>query len=160
MNAINQKRGLREYLPSALNVISALIALSIGFIADIKLPISKSSAMVLGVLLILLGGFLFVWAASKIKEAILGEVEPRLSVLVKDGPYRLVRHPVYLGTTIMLAGATIALRSPLGFIAVFVLFLPTEVYRAKLEERALERKFKEEWKRYAAQTGFFIPKVG
>jgi protein-S-isoprenylcysteine O-methyltransferase Ste14 len=42
---------------------------------------------------------------------------------------------------------------------VFLLFLPSEIYRAKLEEKALESKFGSEWEDYTAQTGFFLPYV-
>jgi len=89
-----------------------------------------------------------------------GIVEPRLEVLVKDGPYRFVRHPVYLGNGIALVGVTILLRSWLGLLAVFLLFLPTELHRAKLEEQALAKKYGAEWESYAKRTSFFLPAFG
>ena len=71
-----------------------------------------------------------VWAAFHIRGAFLCEVKPRLDTLVQSGPYRYVRHPVYLGMTVALVGATIVMRSWPGLIAVFLLFLPSEIYRA------------------------------
>ena len=66
---------------------------------------------------------------------------------------------VYLGMTIALFGVTVSLRSWLGMISVFLLFLPTEIYRAKLEEKALFRLFGAEWESYLSQAGFFLPIV-
>lgn len=120
----------------------------------------KEMAKFLGLLIVYAGMALVIWAAVHIKKAFMGEVEPRLDVLVRDGPYRFVRHPVYLGMTIALAGLTVVLRSWLGLIGVFLLFLPSEVYRAKLEEKALAFKFGSELENYAAQTGFILPFIG
>lgn len=82
-----------------------------------------------------------------------------MDVLIKTGPYRFVRHPVYLGMTIALTGIPVAMRSCYGLIGVFLLFLPSEIYRAKLEEKALKGKFGSEWEAYAARTGFMLPSV-
>jgi protein-S-isoprenylcysteine O-methyltransferase Ste14 len=40
---------------------------------------------------------------------------------------------------------------------VFIFFLPSEIYRAKLEEKALHEKFEKEWEEYIRNTGFFLP---
>lgn len=95
-----------------------------------------------------------------INGAFLSEVDPRLKVLVKDGPYRMVRHPVYLGMTIALARIPVALRSWAGLVGLLVLFLPSEIYRAMLEEKALSKNFGSEWDNYAAQTEFILPLIG
>lgn len=153
-------RTTNEYLPSILNVVTGMGVFYISFLEEFKFPIPKETAKFLGLLIVYAGMALVIWAAVHIKRAFWGEVEPRLDVLVRDGPYRFVRHPVYLGMTFALAGLTIALRSWLGLISVFLLFLPSEVYRAKLEEKALACKFGSEWENYVAQTGFISPFIG
>jgi protein-S-isoprenylcysteine O-methyltransferase Ste14 len=35
--------------------------------------------------------------------------------------------------------------------------LPSEIYRAKLEEKALAQKFRAEWENYSKKTGFILP---
>ncbi len=76
---------------------------------------------------------------------------------MRSGPYRFVRHPVYLGMTVALAGVAISVRSWPGLIAVLGLFLPSEIYRAKLEEEALRKTHGAEWEAYADETGFLLP---
>ena len=150
----------REYLPAILNVLAAVGVTLISFFIEFRFPMSKEMAKSLGLFIVVIGMGLVVWAAAHIKGAFMGEVEPRLDVLVQDGPYRHIRHPVYLGMTIALAGIPVALRSWLGLIGVLVLFLPSEIYRARLEEKALWRQFGSEWEKYAARTGFILPLIG
>jgi len=91
------------------------------------------------------------------KESFSGEVKPKLNVFIQTGPYKYVRHPVYLGTTIALIGVALSLRSWPGLASVFVLFLPAAIYRAKLEDRQLFKTFGEMWKNYQDTTGFIFP---
>jgi protein-S-isoprenylcysteine O-methyltransferase Ste14 len=153
-------RNMNEYLPAILNIVTVVGVLLISFLVELRFPMPKGMAKFLGLFIVYAGMALVIWAAVHIKGALAGMVEPRLDVLVRDGPYRFVRHPVYLGMTIALVGTAVALRSWLGLIGVFLLFLPTEIYRARLEEKALARKFGSEWENYAAQTGFILPFIG
>lgn len=151
---------LKEHLPGALTILNGGAVFLISFLVKLRFSMPKEIAKPIGFGFIVVGMSLVIWAAAYVKEAFLGEVEPELNVIVKNGPYRFVRHPVYLGMTIAILGVPIALRSWPGLIAALLLFLPTEIYRAKLEEKALLRKFGKEWEKYAAQTGFFLPFIG
>lgn len=151
---------MAEYLPAILNLLAASGVLLLSFFVHLGFPMSREAARTLGMLTVAGGMALVAWAAVHIREAFLGEVQPRLDELIQSGPYRFVRHPVYLGMTIALAGVPISLRSWPGLIGVFLLFLPSEVYRARLEEKALLREFGARWKDYAHRTGFMLPLVG
>ena len=77
-------------------------------------------------------------------------------VLVERGPYRLVRHPIYLAGLLLAAGSFLAHPSPAsaclgGGFAVGV------VLKAWLEERALRGVLGEEYARYAARVPALIP---
>ncbi len=152
----NFRRLKDEYLPPILNGISGTGVLAVSIFTNLRMPIQKFVATLIGLIILYTGILVVVWATVFIKEAILGEVQPRLNILVKNGPYKFVRHPVYLGMTIALLGATIVTRNWLGMIGVFVLFLPSEIYRARLEEKALEKKFGVEWREYENKTSFLI----
>jgi protein-S-isoprenylcysteine O-methyltransferase Ste14 len=153
-------RNTDEYLPGILNGATAVGVMLVSFLIDLHLPMSKEVAKPVGMAVVAAGMAVALWATAHIKAAVLGEVEPRLDRLVQSGPYRFVRHPIYLGMTIALVGAALALRSWPGMLGALLLFLPSEIYRARLEERALSRRFGSEWKDYAARTGFILPRVG
>ena len=60
---------------------------------------------VLGVLLLLAGVAVFVWAARTLGGSFTAYPRPRPDgVLVEDGPYRFVRHPVYSAGVLVLLG--------------------------------------------------------
>ena len=154
------KENTSEYLPAIMNVFTAACVFLFSFLVDFRFSLSREIAKTIGFLLVGIGMTMVLYAALYVKGAFLGEVEPRLKVLVKDGLYLMVRHPVYLGMTIALAGIPVALRSWVGLIGVLVLFLPSEIYRVKLEEKALSNMFGGGWDNYAAQTGFILPLIG
>jgi protein-S-isoprenylcysteine O-methyltransferase Ste14 len=154
---MSMNRNTVKYLPAILTVLAASAVLLLSFFVHPGFPISREAAKTLGILLVAGGMALVVWAATHIRDAFLGEVQPRLAELIQTGPYQFVRHPVYLGMTIALAGVAISLRSWPGLIAVFLLFLPSQVYRARLEEKALLQEFGARWKDYARRTGFILP---
>jgi protein-S-isoprenylcysteine O-methyltransferase Ste14 len=85
-------------------------------------------------------------------------VLPEARGLVRRGPYRLVRHPVYLGEIVALAGLTVAAPGTWN-LGVFAMFVVAQVTRTHLEERALTEAFPD-YAGYAAETGRLVPLVG
>ena len=80
---------------------------------------------------------------------------PEVRGLVTHGPYRLVRHPVYLGELGACAGLVLAAPSGWNF-AVAVAFATAQAVRIRLEERALLAEFPE-YGEYAASTPRLVP---
>jgi len=149
---------MRKYnLPSTIFVLSALATMAIGFWSKSSLPVSRETGRLLGMFIFLLGMTLFTWACLCLQSAFYGSVEPVTDQLVVNGPYSLVRHPLYLSMIISLFGLGIALRSFLGIVAIFVLFLPALICRARLEEQALERKYGTSWQEFERRTFFLVP---
>jgi protein-S-isoprenylcysteine O-methyltransferase Ste14 len=85
-------------------------------------------------------------------------VLPEARGLVTRGPYRLVRHPVYLGEIGACAGLAIASPS-LRNAAVLGALAAAQAVRMGLEERALTQTFPG-YARYAANTPRVIPRFG
>src|SRR5919197_6360791 len=81
---------------------------------------------------------------------------PEARGLVTRGPYRLVRHPVYLGELGAWAGLVIGAPQPRNLVALAAL-LPAQLVRMRLEERALEREFPE-YAAYAARIPRLLPR--
>jgi protein-S-isoprenylcysteine O-methyltransferase Ste14 len=77
--------------------------------------------------------------------------------LVTDGPYRLVRHPLYSALFLGYLGTLLALQSWV-LTAWFPVFVASYLVFAHKEEDIMERGFGEAYRAYRRQTGMFIPK--
>lgn len=149
----------RENLVALSHVVSWSLPLVVRLFADNEIPITKVVAKPLGMAVFLLGMFMFAWAVAYLKGAFLGNAEPKSDKLITSGPYRLVRHPVYLSMVISAIGLAIGLRSLWGVMAVLFLLIPVGIYRAKLEESALKRRFGTAWDNYAKRTYLMFPPI-
>lgn len=79
--------------------------------------------------------------------------------LVTTGPYRLVRHPIYLGLALIAAGNALAFASWPALGIVLFGIVPTFAWRARTEERLLGRIFGERYAAYRQRTGMIIPRL-
>jgi protein-S-isoprenylcysteine O-methyltransferase Ste14 len=77
--------------------------------------------------------------------------------LVITGPYRLVRHPIYLGLAVLAMGEALAFSSWPGFLMVLCGIVPTFAWRARAEETLLSRTFGERYALYRRRTQMIIP---
>ena len=77
--------------------------------------------------------------------------------LVTTGPYRLVRHPIYLGLILLALGQAAAFSSWFAGLFVLVWIVPTFAWRAAAEETLLSRTFGERYVLYRRQTKMIIP---
>ena len=77
--------------------------------------------------------------------------------LVTRGPYRRVRHPIYLFQVVMLAGVALLLPTVLSF-AVLLVHLVCVWIKATDEEKYLLGIHGEEYRAYLDRTGRLLPK--
>jgi len=77
--------------------------------------------------------------------------------LVAEGPYRLVRHPGYLGTLLLWLGAGIATSNWIAATAISLPMLGSYWYRIQAEEAMLAHTFPREYQSYAVRTWRLIP---
>lgn len=78
--------------------------------------------------------------------------------LVTDGVYKVVRHPLYASIIWMIYAVGILYKNYLVIILNTIIFIPFMTYRAKQEEKELEKIF-EEYKNYKKRVGMFFPKI-
>ena len=79
--------------------------------------------------------------------------------LVREGPFRWVRHPAYLSMIIELLSLALILRAWWTGLVVFAIFLPTLLVRIRIEETALIEKFGESYLEFKRTTPSLFPRV-
>jgi protein-S-isoprenylcysteine O-methyltransferase Ste14 len=77
--------------------------------------------------------------------------------LVTTGPYRFVRHPIYLGLALLAMGEALAFSSWPAVVIVLSGIVPTFAWRARAEDRLLSRTFGEGYAVYRQRTKMIIP---
>ena len=78
--------------------------------------------------------------------------------LVKNGVYKIVRHPLYASIIWMIYSVGVLCQNYLVIILNTIVFIPFMYYRAKQEEKELMLVFNE-YSDYVKNTGMFFPKV-
>jgi protein-S-isoprenylcysteine O-methyltransferase Ste14 len=108
-----------------------------------------------------LGGVAFRWYAiyvlGKYFSVRLG-IQPGQTVM-KDGPYRWIRHPSYTGSLITMLGFGLAFTNWLCLVSVPLIVLIGYSYRANVEERMLVTALGDPYREYMKNTKRFIPFV-
>lgn len=79
--------------------------------------------------------------------------------LVTAGPYRVLRHPSYTGTLLVVFGLGLALENSISFACLFVGPLLALLYRIRVEEAMLADLFGDEYTRYQRRTWRLLPLV-
>jgi protein-S-isoprenylcysteine O-methyltransferase Ste14 len=85
-------------------------------------------------------------------------VLPEARGLVTRGPYRLVRHPLYLGELTAVLGVVLGSREPLWAGLTWLVCVGLQLVRTGYEERNIRAEFPE-YAEYAARTKRLIPGV-
>jgi protein-S-isoprenylcysteine O-methyltransferase Ste14 len=77
--------------------------------------------------------------------------------LIRTGPYAYMRHPIYSGVLLGVAGTALVLDEWRGVLAFFIL-LTNYAIKAKREENVLAGAFAEEFAEHKKQAGFLLPR--
>jgi protein-S-isoprenylcysteine O-methyltransferase Ste14 len=78
--------------------------------------------------------------------------------LVRSGPYRWVRHPIYTGLTLAMLGTAIVRAQLRGVIAVVLAYIGFKI-KSKIEERVMTDTFGADYDDYRTHTGAILPKL-
>ena len=114
----------------------------------------------LGAGLIFVGDLLFIWSHKALGRNWSPILEIRKGhILVTDGPYRFIRHPMY--AAIFLIGIGVSLLSANWIVALSYMLPTTSMYLVRIsdEEKMMIEKFGNEYREYMTRTGRLIPKL-
>ena len=116
--------------------------------------------MILGTIMIVGGYAGTLWCYKALGDAWrMGIRRREKTVLVKNGPYHFVRHPVYFFQIVLLFGTTLLLPTLFSLVLVGI-DLCCVFVKALDEEDHLMRVLGPEYSAYLAATGRFLPKIG
>jgi protein-S-isoprenylcysteine O-methyltransferase len=143
-------------------LIVATYALAVVAISTRVLPTVELPGVVpwVGIGVGLVGFVLRVWAMR-----VLGRFYTRRLVttadqhVVQEGPYRLVRHPGYLGSLLVWTGASASSENLLSIGAVAVLLAVAYAYRIHMEERMLIEALGQPYEDYRRRSWRLLPFV-
>jgi protein-S-isoprenylcysteine O-methyltransferase Ste14 len=112
----------------------------------------------LGVALTTVGVAIAIWARRTLGEYWSARVTLKEEHrLIRTGPYRWVRHPIYTGMFLAGAGTALVVGEWRGLLAI-ALMLVTHSRKALREEKLLTREFGDEYAAYRQSTGFLFPR--
>ena len=140
-----------------------LVPLLLGLLLQRVWPIAlapaglRSAVRVLGGVLIVLWVILSVTAIREFRRAGTHVIPTRPATTVVDtGPYRFTRNPMYLGLTLLYLAVTLLTNALWTLLLLPVVLLVMQRTVIDREERYLERKFGEEYRRYKARVRRWI----
>jgi protein-S-isoprenylcysteine O-methyltransferase Ste14 len=148
--AVVAARGFRERVFPVL----VLIAGPAGVVLLSRQSVVSSPALAsFGLIVDVVGGVLTVWALAHLRTSFSVMVEARR--IVTTGPYRFLRHPLYLGEALALFGLCLMIGTIESVL--FALTLNTlQLVRARLEETKLAFRFPA-YREYRSRTPFIVP---
>jgi protein-S-isoprenylcysteine O-methyltransferase Ste14 len=160
---IPQSRESRFYRPLRLLILALTFSLlfwqrtAVGFLGARFTP-SSSAVSATGFVAALIGLGVALWARVRLGQYWSDKVVLQEGhQLIRGGPYAYMRHPIYSGVLLGVAGTALVLGEVRGIVA-FVILLVNYSIKAKREENILEHKFGEQFKLHRKQAGFLLPK--
>lgn len=79
--------------------------------------------------------------------------------LVRSGPYRMLRHPIYTSMLCVLLGTGLMITSDLRFAVALVVFLAGTEIRVRIEDGLLASRFGDKFREYQRTVSAYIPFV-
>jgi protein-S-isoprenylcysteine O-methyltransferase Ste14 len=140
------------FWPAVVALVGTFLLNVVGY-----LPVHESTstdALLVASGVVVLGTLWTIWSLATLGRCF--GLFPEVRGLVLRGPYRLVRHPVYLGELASAVGLLIARPDPLVF-GLFALFTVLQYGRTVYEERALAAAFPSDYPAYAQRVPRLVP---
>ena len=123
-----------------------------------RVPEAFAGQRVAGALVIALGAAMACWSLLFFKSWRFRAALTPDHQLATGGPFRYVRHPIYLGLDLLALGSALWVPTPVLWVSVALMVLGSDL-RGRAEEKLLIARFGEEYRSYLARTPRFIPGI-
>jgi protein-S-isoprenylcysteine O-methyltransferase Ste14 len=150
-----------QNVPVYFTVIT-LVALILGVfrLGVIEYKTEYLTVRIVGLFLYVIFSWVQIWSFKSLGEFYSQEILIyKNHELINKGPYKILRHPQYLAQILVDIGGGLAVMSYL-LLPIALIEIPFLIMRAILEEKLLEKNFKERFAEYKKKTGFLIPFIG
>lgn len=110
-----------------------------------------------GLFVMIIGYAIFIWSVVARGRYATSWQMPSDHKLVDRGPYRYVRHPSYLGYSLMFLGFALLWHNALALFPLIA--IPGYVLIARREEEMLVARFRDAYVQYQKRVGCFLPRI-
>lgn len=133
-----------------------LVGLLLGHFVPIP-PLPRVPSRILSAFLVVPGLGLTLWSLGLFLRARTSPLPMRpATALVRSGPYRWTRNPMYLGLLLLYLGAALLFDVPWALLLSPLVVLLVGRLVIRREEKYLEERFGEEYRRYMGQVRRWI----
>lgn len=147
---------ISKILPPTYFFVLLLLSIGFHFIFPV-MKIIQSPYTYFGIILIVFGTVINIWADSlfkKNKTTVKPHEKP--TSFEATGPFRISRHPMYLGMAAILLGLAIFLGSLITFIFPVFFIILMEIMFIPFEEKNLEKAFRKDYLNYKEKVRRWI----
>ncbi len=141
-----------------LSIAQILLIFPVPGLQQRFVPVSMA-AMIAALAVEALGLALAVWSRRTLGKHWSGKITIKVGhELIRSGPYRWVRHPIYTALLMIYAGTAVVfgeMHSLLGLVLAVLAYLR----KIRLEEANLARGFGESYEKYRSETKALVPRI-
>jgi protein-S-isoprenylcysteine O-methyltransferase Ste14 len=143
-----------KFLHISLKPLFAICLLGSQFAASRTTIVTDNMPMVIAsAIIISLGLLLFISASIPLNKAL------KANRIAVTGPYKYIRHPVYLTIYVFSLGLGLLFYTWVWFI-VLAVFLPLWYLESKGEEKQMIQLYGDKYAEYRTRSGMFLPRIG
>jgi len=123
-----------------------------------RVPIWFRGQRVVGTIVVATGAALMVWALVYLQSWRFRAKLDSGHQLATAGPFRFLRHPIYMALNLLALGSAIWVPTPLVWASVVLMVIGSDL-RARAEEGVLTQAFGAPYREYCARTRRFVPGI-
>jgi len=123
-----------------------------------RVPVWFAGQRIAGTVVIAAGAALMVWALIYFRSWRFRAQLDQNHELATGGPFRMLRHPLYMGLNLLALGSAIWVPTPIMWFAFLLMAIGSDL-RARAEETLLEQAFGSTYRDYCSRTARFVPGV-